>query len=73
MWMIEHPRCGFHLPDDLPHDYILEIAKPYLGTFLSIRSDWTPLKDRVIYFKENPASNYDKNDVWQYKNFVFVH
>jgi len=73
MWMIEHPRCGFHLPDDLPHGYVLSLAKPYLGTFLSTPSDWTPLKDRVIYFKENPASNYDKNDVWQFKNFMFVH
>jgi len=22
-------------------------------------SDWTPLKNRVVYFKENPENNYD--------------
>ncbi len=33
------------LPDDLPHDYVLEIARPYLGHFISTPSDWTPLKD----------------------------
>jgi len=23
MWMIEHPKMGFCLPDDLPHEYVL--------------------------------------------------
>ncbi|MBE3100015.1 MAG: homospermidine synthase, partial [Planctomycetes bacterium] len=44
MWMIENPRRGVCAPDDLPHDYILGIAKPYLGKFISTPSDWTPLK-----------------------------
>jgi homospermidine synthase len=72
MWMIENPREGVCIPDDLPYDYILKIAKPYLGDFISTPSDWTPLKNRDIYFKENPANNLDKKDVWQFKNFVFV-
>ena len=72
LWMIENPRKGFCLPDDLPHDFVLEIAKPYLGEFYSAPSDWTPLKHRQVYFKENPANDYDKEDVWQFKNFVFV-
>ena len=33
MWMIENPRRGVCVPDDLPHDYILDITKPYLGKF----------------------------------------
>lgn len=72
MWMIENPRKGFCLPDDLPHDYVLKIAKPYLGELYSGPSDWTPLKDRTVYFKENPANRCDMDDVWQFKNFVFV-
>ena len=72
MWMIEHPREGFCLPDDLPHDFVLKIAKPYLGDFVSVPSDWTPLKNRVVYFKENPENDYDREDVWQFKNFLFV-
>jgi len=44
MWMIENPRKGFCLPDDLPYDYVLEIAKPYIGELCSGPSDWTPLK-----------------------------
>jgi homospermidine synthase len=73
MWMILHPREGLCLPDDLPHDFVLDIARPYLGEFYSGPSDWTPLKNRVVYFHENPANDYDTTDVWQFKNFLFVH
>jgi homospermidine synthase len=72
MWMMHNPKKGFCLPDDLPHDFVLKIAKPYLGEFYSGPSDWTPLKNRTVYFKENPANKYDKKDVWQFKNFQFV-
>jgi homospermidine synthase len=72
MWMIENPRRGFCLPDDLPYEFVLDIAKPYLGEFVSAPSDWTPLKNRNIYFKENPENRYDYDDVWQFKNFIFV-
>jgi len=72
LWMIENPRQGINLPDDLPHDFVLDIAKPYLGKLVSKASDWTPLKNRTVYFKENPASKIDKKDIWQFKNFLFV-
>ena len=72
MWMIENPKKGVCVPDDLPYDYVLNIAKPYLGEFISAPSNWTPLKNRDIYFKENPANSLDAKDVWQFKNFLFV-
>ena len=72
MWMIENPKKGFCLPDDLPHQFVLDIAKPYLGEFWSGPSDWTPLKNRTVYFRENPENDYDQADVWQFKNFLFV-
>ncbi len=50
MWMVEHPNRGVCVPDDLPHEYILDIARPYLGESLSIPSDWTPLKYYVNNF-----------------------
>ena len=52
MWMIENPKKGFCLPDDLAHEFVLNIAKPYLGEFWSGPSDWTPLKSRTGYFRE---------------------
>jgi homospermidine synthase len=71
LWMIENPRKGLCMPDDLPHEYVLNIAKPYLGKFISTSSDWTPLKNRKIFFRENPASIPDP-DPWQFQNFLFV-
>jgi homospermidine synthase len=59
MWMIDNPNEGFCLPDDLPHDYILKTAMPYLGNFISQAYNWTPLK------------NNSEEDVWQFKNFLF--
>jgi len=72
LWAIENPKQGINLPDDLPHDFVLGIAKPYLGDFISTSSDWTPLKNRVVYFKENPASK-NNPDPWQLENFLFLH
>jgi len=71
LWMLENPREGIKLPDDLPHDFVLDIAKPYLGKFISTASDWTPLKNRKIFFKENPAAKYNP-DPWQIENFIFI-
>lgn len=71
LWMIDNPKCGLNLPDDLPHDFVLNVAKPYLGQFASVPSDWTPLKNRWPYFRENSAS-VPNPDVWQFENFQFV-
>ena len=71
MWMIENPNRGFCIPDDLPYDYVLKIAKPYLGRLVSEPSDWTPLKNHKIFFKENPNYYPDKKNIWAFKNFLF--
>ena len=68
-WAIENPKRGICVPDDLPYDYVLNIAKPYLGDLISMPSDWTPLKNRTIYFPENINSKADE-DTWQFKNFI---
>ena len=58
MWMLENPRRGVCVPDDLPHDYVLEISKPYLGKFISVPSDWNPLKhySNVFHGFNRPAA-----------------
>ena len=70
IWMIQHPRVGICVPDDLPHDFILEIAKPYLGDFISTPSDWTPLKYYTNAFEEYAPLSLDLTDPWQFKNFL---
>ena len=72
MWMIEHPAEGVKLPDDLPHDYVLGIAKPYLGTFHSVRSDWTPLTHYRNAFPGFNRPATDPSDPWQFKNFLLT-
>jgi homospermidine synthase len=72
MWMIQNPGEGLRLPDDLPHEFVLGIARPYLGDFRSQASDWTPEKNRKVYFRENPASAPGAEGEWQYASFEFV-
>ena len=70
MWMIENPAEGIRVPDDLPHDYVLGVSKPYLGNFISTRSDWTPLRDYKNAFSGFNRPDFDKKDPWQFKNFL---
>ncbi len=69
-WMIGNPRRGVLLPDDLPHDFVLDIARPYLGSFVSAPSDWTPLKDRPAPFEGYTHPDLDPADPWQFRNFL---
>jgi homospermidine synthase len=70
-YIIENPEKGILLPDDIPHNYALKISKPYLGEFISKPSDWTPIKNRKTFFRENLEGKAD-TDIWQFKNFLFV-
>ena len=70
MWMIENPRKGVCLPDQLPHEYILQHAKPYLGQFVSQPVNWTPLDNWdpafAAYGNRKPAPE----DAWQFGSFL---
>jgi homospermidine synthase len=68
VWALKHPDRGILEPDDLPHDEMLDIIHPYLGTVTGAYSDWTPLADRESLFDED----IDKADPWQFKNFRVV-
>lgn len=71
LWTLKNPRRGVCFPEDLPHDEMLRIARPYLGRLVSQPSDWTPLRQRRVYFSENPEAQPDHKDPWQFTNFVF--
>jgi homospermidine synthase len=72
LWMFENPRRGMCVPDDLPHEYVLEISKPYLGKFLSLSSDWSPLNHRSNAFSGFNRLQLDRSDPWQFKNFLIT-
>jgi len=70
MWMAENPSKGICVPDDLPHDLILEVANPYLGDFISTPADWTPLKNLKNHFQGFATQDLERQDPWQFKNFL---
>lgn len=69
-WMIRNPRQGLRVPDELPHNEILAIAKPYLGPVVSKHADWTPLKNRFDPFAEWNPPTPTEEDVWQFAAFL---
>lgn len=70
IWMIKNPEEGVCVPDDLPHDEILDIAKLYLGPFVSQPVDWTPLKTRIDLYGDFNDVKIDLYDPWQFHNFL---
>lgn len=70
MWMIENPCRGICVPEDLPHEDILSVARPYLGQFISTPSDWTPLAYCDNHFQKYSHPSLDQDDPWQFKNFL---
>jgi homospermidine synthase len=65
VWALEHPNEGVVEPEELDHQYILNIARPYLGKLGGIYIDWTPLQNREQLFSET----LDHEDPWQFINF----
>jgi homospermidine synthase len=65
VWAIENPRRGLVEADHMDHARVMEIARPYLGEVVGVKSDWSPLKDRGRLFPEE----LDTSDPWQFKNF----
>ncbi len=69
-WMMKNPSKGVCVPDDLPHEEILAVAKEYLGPFVSKAVDWTPLKSRVDLYSNYNNVKFDTKDPWQFHNFL---
>lgn len=69
-WMMQNRERGVLVPDDLPHEHVLSVSKPYLGEFVSTPSAWTPLKHAANYFGSHDKPDLDHSDPWQFKNFL---
>jgi homospermidine synthase len=68
-WMIKNPRRGYNLPDDIDHEFILNICMPYIKPFSSQPVDWTPLKN-INRKYVNIANKFQTDDVWQFVSFM---
>lgn len=65
VWALGHPDAGLVEPDDIDHQTVLRVARPYLGDVVGVWSDWTPLQGRSPLFDEER----DPQDPWQFINF----
>lgn len=80
-WMIRNPEKGVKLPDDLPHEEVLDIAMPYLGPFQSHPVDWSPrlghqMGSLAAKSKGRPTKSRDPKDDdhedWQFEQFLIA-
>lgn len=68
IYAINNPQKGVCLPDDLDHNVILKIARPYLGEFISMQTDWNPLAGPNEYLVFNDSMPAREN-MWQFDSF----
>ncbi len=70
-WMTENPSKGVLLPDALPYEYVLKLAKPYLGPYVNEAVDWSPL-DRwpAPFIGYGAAPKPAPEDAWQFNTFL---
>lgn len=68
-WMIENPKRGYNLPDDIDHEYILNICIPYIKPFVSQPVDWTPLKNLNKKYQKIDGQ-FTEDDMWQFVTFM---
>ncbi|MBI3336233.1 saccharopine dehydrogenase NADP-binding domain-containing protein [Candidatus Peregrinibacteria bacterium] len=69
-WMIRHPRKGVLVPDQLPHEEIMQVADPYLGEVVSMPLDWTPHGSDVTAAKIRNTFAPAEDDPWQFQHFL---
>ena len=70
LWMLQNRCEGVRLPDELPHDFVLERARPYLGQWYSRAVSWTPLDDWSSQYERFGVSRPAEEDVWQFNTFL---
>lgn len=51
-YILAHSKKGILLPEDLDHEFILNVAKPYLGDYVSHAIDWEPKKNSTWTFND---------------------
>lgn len=67
LWALENPDAGLVEAEDMDHEFILNIARPYLGKVEGYYTNWTPLQDRGNVFPEQEG-HLDPSDPWQFVN-----
>ena len=58
MWAIQNPRRGYVEPEELPHEFVLEHAIPYLGPVVFEQTNWRPEEDKNSIFRRKVNSKH---------------
>ncbi len=66
VWAIENPDRGIVEADEMDFKRCLEVQSQYLGPVVGTYTNWTPLENRNLLFKED----LDTSDPWQFKNIL---
>ncbi len=69
-WILRNEQGGVRVPDELPYEQVLAVARPYVGTLWSGPLDWDPLSTRADWFDSWSQHELDRDDPWQFANFV---
>jgi len=70
LYMLENREEGVLLPDDLPHEFILKHAMPYLGPFKNEAVDWDPLRNWSHLYEKFGVQRPSEADKWQFNTFL---
>jgi homospermidine synthase len=66
VWAMENPDRGITEADEMDFKRCLEVQSQYLGPVIGTYTDWTPLDNRNVLFKED----VDTSDAWQFRNIL---
>jgi homospermidine synthase len=69
-WLLNSPRSGVRVPDELPWREVLEVAVPYLGSTWSGSIDWDPVSSHADWFDQWAGRKLESDDPWQFSNFL---
>lgn len=64
-WAMKNPTAGIVDADEMDHQLLIDVARPYLGEIFGVYTDWTPIQGRGKLFPEH----FDAEDPWQFENF----
>ncbi|MDO8566793.1 MAG: saccharopine dehydrogenase C-terminal domain-containing protein [bacterium] len=64
-WAMENPTAGIIDADEIDHEPVMDVVRPYLGEVFGVYTDWTPIQGRGKLFPEH----FDAEDPWQFENF----
>jgi hypothetical protein len=54
-WGILNPNSGANFPENLPSEFILKLALPWLGEWKSVAHDWRPCSDFKLESSASPS------------------